>query len=75
MEANPVDPILTPIWPEAHVEVFDESWPDLTMSAEEVGKWVITNKKVLVRTITWNLCANPPPSSNEICIDLLPKDR
>jgi hypothetical protein len=30
---------------------------------------------VLIRTVTWNLCAKPPPSNSDICVNLLPRDR
>lgn len=65
-------------WPEVIVEDFsDNSWPDLSpsVSDEAVESWVHENKRVLVRTVTWNLCAEPPPAVGDIQQNLLPKDR
>lgn len=65
-------------WPEVIVEDFtDKSWPDLSPGAsdEAVENWVHENKKVLVRTVTWNLCAEPPPAVGDIQQNLLPKDK
>jgi hypothetical protein len=65
------------VWPEPLVESFDGTWPSLSSetSVADVEKWVVENKRVLIRTVTWNLCAKPPPSSSGICVNLLPKDR
>ena len=65
-------------WPEVIVEDFaDNSWPDLSpsVSDEAVESWVQQNKRVLVRTVTWNLCAEPPPAVGDIQQNLLPKDK
>jgi hypothetical protein len=62
------------VWPEPLVDSFDVQWPNLTVD-EEVRKWVHTNKIVLVRTVTWNLCANPPPATGDVTKTLLPRDR
>ena len=65
-------------WPEVLTENFgDGSWPDLSSEAsdESVEAWVQQNGKVLIRTVTWNLCAEPPPIVADIQQNLLPKDR
>mmetsp|Transcript_36819 Transcript_36819/g.63556 ORF Transcript_36819/g.63556 Transcript_36819/m.63556 type:complete len:641 (-) Transcript_36819:7-1929(-) len=65
-------------WPEVLTENFgDGSWPDLSSEAsdESVEAWVQQNGKVLIRTVTWNLCAEPPPIVGDIQQNLLPKDR
>lgn len=65
-------------WPEVITENFaDSSWPDLSPDTpdESVEAWVNQHKRVLVRTVTWNLCAEPPPAVGEIQQKLLPKDR
>ena len=56
------------------VDLLEESynrkfkWPNVLRSAlpilgndEDSLKWVVENKKVLIRNISWNLCARPPP--------------
>lgn len=65
------------IWPEPLADSFDSQWPQLASSTpkEDVLSWVTTNGKILVRTVTWNLCANPPPASSDIASSLLPRDR
>ena len=67
------------VWPAVVTEDFGDtgSWPNLSseVSDESVEAWVRENKKVIVRTVTWNLCAQPPPSVGDIQLNLLPKDR
>lgn len=64
-------------WPSPIVEDFTAGWPVLCSESEEhdVEKWVINNKKILIRTSTWNLCAKPPPNIESLCANLLPTDR
>lgn len=64
---SPLEPI---------VENF-ENWPklDASVSDDVVEKWILDNKRVLMRTITWNLAANPPPAIGYVTVNLLPKDR
>jgi ribosomal protein S18 len=60
------------IWPDPLVENFNDSdWPNLDLQDAEVLKWVTEHKRVLLRTITWNLCAKPPPPKEELCSNLL----
>jgi hypothetical protein len=67
------------IWPAVVTENFGDtgSWPALSseVTDESVEAWVRENKKVIVRTVTWNLCAQPPPSVGDIQLNLLPKDK
>lgn len=66
------------LWPEVLTEKFDDgSWPDLSSEAsdESVEAWVQQNGKILIRTVTWNLCAEPPPGVGDIQKNLLPRDR
>jgi hypothetical protein len=74
LEVPPVEPAF---WPSPTIEDFtDGSWPDLAnQSNAEVEKWVFDNKTLHVRVLTWNLCAKPPPSPNDMTVCLLPKDR
>lgn len=65
-----------PVWPDPIVEDFhDPEWPDLTVSKEEVERWVLTHKKMLIRTVTWNLCAKPPPAKEAMTTTLLPSNK
>lgn len=62
------------VWPSPLVEDFnDPDWPNLEADDTEVLKWVTANKKLLMRTITWNLCAKPPPSKEAFSNNLLIK--
>lgn len=65
------------VWPKPLVEDFtDRDWPDLqTTSDEDVVKWVMTNKRLLIRTVTWNLCAKPPPNKESLTQSLIPPHR
>eukprot|EP01033_Poteriospumella_lacustris_P000215 gene215-gene20 len=61
-------------WPEPVVEDFnDPDWPSLSGSDEEVRRWVLENKKLMMRVVTWNLCAKPPPHQSKLAEKLLPK--
>lgn len=76
MEESDLNTNLPFIWPEPLIENFnDKDWPQLHLDDESIEKWVIDNKKVLIRVVTWNLCANPPPSSNDISNYMLPKNK
>jgi hypothetical protein len=72
------DTVNPAVWPEPLVETFDSTWPSLSLSetsVADVEKWVVDNRKVLIRTVTWNLCAKPPPATSGISLNLLPRDR
>ena len=68
-------------------EKFDDAdWPELdsTPSPSEcenkpdgnkITRWIKTNKKVLLRTVTWNLEAQPPPEVDKAIIELLPRNK
>jgi len=73
--AEPPGPLVLPlhVWP----AVFDEetilsqqggaSWPDLSGDESTYGaaqRWVRQNGKLLIRTVTWNLAAQPPPAAS-----------
>jgi hypothetical protein len=62
------------LWPEPLIERFDNSWPDL--SDNDVSeKWVYKHKAVLVRAVTWNLCAKKPPPVDDTRKLLFPRDK
>lgn len=62
------------VWPSPIVEDFnDADWPNLQDSDEHILEWVMKNKRLLVRTVTWNLCAKPPPPKEETKKTLLCK--
>ena len=67
------------VWPEAMDDkelINDNSkWPDLTESEENVEKWVVENKILLIRAVTWNLCARAPPEVEATNVTLLPKNK
>lgn len=44
-------------------------------SNNDVIEWVVANKCVLMRVITWNLCARPPPPIEHTRVHLLPDDK
>lgn len=51
------------VWPAAFVEDFsDSTWPQFDQDDESIRSWTMKEKKLLLRVITWNLCAKPPPS-------------
>lgn len=61
-------------WPEPLVEDFnDPDWPSLNSSDDEIRRWVLENKKLMMRVVTWNLCAKPPPQQSKLAEKLLPK--
>ena len=52
-------------WPRALVDNFDnkDTYPDISSSSdEEALQWVVGERRLLARVVTWNLCARPPPS-------------
>eukprot|EP00981_Chlorochromonas_danica_P006465 scaffold1401_cov180-Ochromonas_danica.AAC.15 len=75
--AEPPPPDGPLVWPKPLLEDFtDKDWPDLhTSSDEDVVKWVMTNKRLLIRTVTWNLCAKSPPNKENLTQSLLPPHR
>lgn len=65
-----------PVWPEPFVEDFnDPDWPSFDVSNDEIEKWVLENKRVMVRTVTWNLCAKPPPNKDAITNTTIPNNK
>jgi hypothetical protein len=73
--------IITSNWPQPVLENFEvinqESgkWPSLENSDPSSLDWVLTKKKVLIRAITWNMCARRPPSLSHLQTQLLPLNR
>jgi hypothetical protein len=62
------------LWPNPLVEDFnDPDWPKLSGTDEEIANWVMSNRRLLMRTVTWNMCAKPPPSKDLLCENLLVK--
>lgn len=50
------------IWPAAFTEdLSDTSWPQFDQDDDSIRSWTLKEKKLLLRVITWNLCAKPPP--------------
>lgn len=64
-----------PLWPNPLVETFDSNWPDLSVTDIEAENWLLANKKLLIRTVTWNLCAKAPPAVDQVTQLLLPRNR
>lgn len=61
-------------WPTPLTEDFnDPDWPNLEDSDENILDWVMKTKKLLVRTVTWNLCAKPPPPKEQLQNSLFTK--
>ena len=50
-------------------------WPDLSTSGPEVEEWVVSNTKIMLRTVTWNLAAKPPPAVDAATSVMLPRNR
>jgi hypothetical protein len=74
IQSQPTTSSKTPIWPSPVVENFnDPDWPILEADDTDVRNWVTSNKRLLLRTVTWNMCARPPPSKEELTINLLSK--
>jgi hypothetical protein len=65
-------PVASVTWPEPLIEDFtDPDWPSFDGDDQSIREWVLKNKKVVMRTITWNLCAKPPPDKSVITRTLL----
>jgi hypothetical protein len=63
-------------WPEPLEDAFDETWPAMGGGDYAgVERWVREHKTVLMRTITWNLCAKEPPPVESATVKLLPRNR
>ena len=66
-------------WPEPYIEDFNSGdWPllDESICDEDIEKWVIRKKRILLRTVTWNHAANPPPQNiDEVTKGLLPRNK
>jgi hypothetical protein len=61
-------------WPKPLTEDFDDpEWPNLDDSDDQILDWVMRTKRLLVRTVTWNLCAKPPPAKEQLQSSLLAK--
>ena len=61
-------------WPKPLREDFSEQTALSRPPLEPIGrclKWIARNKKILIRSITWNLQANTPPSIEEVKKELL----
>jgi len=77
-ETVPDPDVSTPhVWPDPLIENFaDDSWPILdTDDNATVERWVLEKNRILLRTITWNLCAKPPPSVSEVSTSLIGRNR
>jgi hypothetical protein len=69
------------IWPACIKDNFTTAnRPNLDEDGELVEKWVIDNKKILIRTLTWNLMARLPPPAPEnqddpFILNILPRNK
>jgi hypothetical protein len=64
------------VWPEPFVEDFGgDDWPDLELDDNKVENWAFENKRILLRVVTWNLCAKSPPSVDQLTRKILPLNR
>jgi len=67
-------------WPKVLVENFESplegsAWPELSGHSSLCWKWLMENKKIVTRCVTWNLCGNNPPSKEEIQKLVLPLNK
>jgi hypothetical protein len=63
-------------WPEPFVEDFGgDDWPNLEQDDSKVENWAFENKRILLRVVTWNLCAKAPPKIEELTNKILPVNR
>ena len=66
-------------WPPEFVEDFsdDTKWPQLepNNSITDCQQWIRRYNKVAIRTITWNLQANSPPSLTDVQQKLMPHNK
>lgn len=54
------------VWPEPLLENYDMNWPNLeTDMISDIESWIIANRKLLVRSITWNLNGKTLPTDDE----------
>eukprot|EP01038_Epipyxis_sp_PR26KG_P005682 gene5682-7844_t len=72
-----IEPGFAFVWPKPFVEdnESNEHWPDLSQDDSLIEKWVIENKKILMRCVTWNLCAKDPPAIEDLKKKLLPPNK
>ena len=61
------------VWPSPLQEDV-QALPSLESVGPEVEKWVRANKKISIRTVTWNLCARAPPPIEAATSFLLPRN-
>lgn len=68
---------LKAVWPDALVEDFnDVDWPKLDDADDEcVERWVLQHGKVMIRVLTWNLGAYPPPHEPDTIEAMFPKNK
>jgi hypothetical protein len=65
-------------WPDSLVDDFDDpNWPDLGPTSSSSGKEDVQTdlnrtETILIRVVTWNLCAKKPPSVEKARIKLFP---
>ena len=62
------------VWP-APLQEDEKSLPGLDSVGPEVEEWVRAEKKISIRTVTWNLCARAPPPIEAATTLLLPRNR
>ena len=67
------------VWPEPLNEKFDDqssNWPEISaINPNRCLEWININRKLLIKTITWNLQAEPPPSIIEAQQKLFPLNK
>ena len=61
------------LWPEPFKEDTDNL--DLSLDDSIVEKWIVKNKKIHIRIVTWNLGAKTPPTTEKMNLVLLPKNK
>mmetsp|Transcript_24339 Transcript_24339/g.35686 ORF Transcript_24339/g.35686 Transcript_24339/m.35686 type:complete len:505 (+) Transcript_24339:266-1780(+) len=79
-DRKPEDEPQTYSWPETMHDTFEycesDQWHNLeTASHHDIMAWVLDNKKVLFRAVTWNMMAKKPPPAEDIQRKLLPLNR
>ncbi len=70
-------------WPEPFSDDFNSiggdvklPWPDLSIhDKDKVVDWIFEKQRILLRAITWNMQASPPPPIDEVRKTLLPLNR
>ena len=62
-------------WPRPFVEDFDDDWPNLNQDDALVERELLQSSQLLLRVVTWNLCARPPPAGDVIAQNLIPPNR